>query len=111
MVLFYQKMLEVSQSDISPLNISEVEGDMKIMNDSFDNLTVCKKSYSYFYSNIGCAFQRFLQAIHEKHLENIQKDLARNLYFINLKNEQNAEDIMQVLAKFFFTVGRFFRNY
>ena len=111
MVLFYQKMLEVPQSDISSLNISGVEGDMKLINDSFDNLTVCKKSYSYFYSNIGCAFQRFLQAIHKKHLENMQKDLARNLYFINLKNEQNAEDIMQVLAKFFFTFGRFFRNY
>ena len=47
-----------------------------------------------FSSNIGCALQRFLQATHEKHIEKIEKDLPRNHYFINLKNEQNAEDIM-----------------
>ena len=53
-------MLKVSQGEISSLNISGVEGDIKIINDSFDNLTVCKKSYSYFYLNIGFAFERFL---------------------------------------------------
>ena len=104
-------MLKVSQGEISSLNISGVEGDIKIINNSFDNLTVCKKSYSYFYLNIGFAFERFLQAIHKKHLENIEKDLARNLYFINLKNEQNAEDIMRVFATFFLNFGKFFRNY
>ena len=44
---------------------------------------------------------------HMKNIENIEKDLARNLYFIDLKNEQNAENIMQVFAEFFFPFGRF----
>ena len=47
--------------------------------------------------------QRFLQASHEKHIEKIEKDLAQNLYFIDLKNEPNAKNIMQVSAKFLFT--------
>ena len=91
---FIKKMLEVSQGDISSLNISGIGEDIKIINDEFDNLKVCEDTYSYFYSNIGCAFQSFPQATHEKHIENIEKDLALNLYFIDLKNEPNAEDIM-----------------
>ena len=81
---FIKKLLEVSQGNISSLNISGVEEeDMKIINDTSDNLTACEESSSYFYSKIGCAFQRFLQATHEKHIENIEKDLAQNLYFID----------------------------
>ena len=45
--------------------------------------------------------------MHEKHIENIEKDLAWNLYFIGVKNKQNAENIMQGFAKFFFAFGRF----
>ena len=100
-------MLEVSHGDISSMNISGVEEDIKIISEMFDNLTVCKESYSYFYSNIGCSFQTFLEATREKHIENIEKDLAPNLYFINLKNEHNAENIMRVFGKFFFTFPRF----
>ena len=33
----------------------------------------------------------------------MEEDLSQNHYFIDLKNEQNAEDIMQVLPNFFFT--------
>ena len=82
------------------MNISVIEEDIKIVNDTFDNLTVCKESYSNFYSKIGCAFQRFRKATHKKHIENIESFLAPNLYFINLKNEQNAENIVQVSVEF-----------
>ena len=104
---FIEKILEVSQGDISLLNISGVDQNIKIINGTSDNLAVCKESYSYFYSNIGCAFQRFLQATYKKHIENIEKDLARNLYFIDLKNEQNAKNNVQVFVEFFFIFGRF----
>ena len=100
-------MLEVSQGNISSMNISVVEEDIKIINDTFDNLTVCKESYSNFYSEIGCAFQRFQEATHEKHIENIESFLSPNLYFINLKNEQNAENIVQVSVEFSCTFPRF----
>ena len=109
---FIQKMLEVSQGNISSLNMSGVNSgnlseDIKIINDTKDSLTICKDTYSYFYSNIGCALQRFLQATHEKHIEKMEKDLAHNYYFIDFKNEPNAEDIMQVFIEFFFTFWRF----
>ena len=36
-----------------------------------------------------------------------RKDLDLNLYFIDLKYEQNAENITRDFAEFFFTFGRF----
>ena len=67
---FIKKLLEVSQGNISSLNISEIEEeDIKIINDTSDNLTVFEESSSYFYSNIGCVFQRFLQATHKNILK------------------------------------------
>ena len=109
---FIKTMLEVSQGDISLLNMCGVSsdnlgGDIKIINDTKDNLTICKDTHSYFYSNIDCVLQRFLQVMHEKHIEKMGKDLAQNHYFIDLRNEQNEEDIMIVFAEFFFTFGRF----
>ena len=35
--------------------------------------TYCKNNYSYFYSKIGCALQRFLQMTHEKNIEAMKK--------------------------------------
>ena len=45
--------------------------------------------------------------MHERHIENTEKNLAWNLYFIDLKNKQNAENIMRGFAKFFFAFERF----
>ena len=104
---FIENMVEVSQGDISSLNISRVGVNIKIINDTFDNLTVCRDTYSYFFSSIGCAFESFLQATHRKYIENTEKDLALNLYFIDLKNEPNAENIMQVFAEFLLSLGDF----
>ena len=51
---FIEKMLEVSHGNISSTNMSLVNEDKKIINDTFDNLTACKDTYSYFYSNWLC---------------------------------------------------------
>ena len=112
---FIEKMLQVSQGNISSLNMSRVSSDnennfedIKIVNDTIDNLTICKDTYSYFYSNIGCALQRFLQATHKKYIEKMEKDLAQNHYFINLKNEQNTGGIYgKFLPNFSLLLGDF----
>ena len=71
---FIEKMLEVSQGNISSLNISGAEEGMKIIDDTFDNLTVFKESNSYFCSNVGCVFQKeHIKIIEKKHIENILK--------------------------------------
>ena len=94
-------------SRVSSNNENNFE-DIKIVNDAIDNLTICKDTYSYFYSNIGCALQRFLQATHNKYIEKMEKDLAQNHYFINLKNEQNTGGIYgKFLPKFSLLLGDF----
>ena len=80
---FIEKMLEVSHGDISLLNLSRVSRynlseDIKVMNDTKDNLTICKDIYSYFCSNIGCMLQTLLETMHKKHIEKMEKDLAQN---------------------------------
>ena len=109
---FIEKMLEVSQGDVSPLNMNEASSnnmseDVKIINDTKDNLTICNNIYSCFYSSIGCALQRPLQATYTKHIERMEKDLAQNHYFTDLKYEENVEDIMRVFSEFLVTFGRF----
>ena len=44
---FTKKMLGVSQSDISLFNISRVEEDIKVINGTFDNLTVFKDTFLF----------------------------------------------------------------
>lgn len=100
---FIEKILEIFSGNILSMNFSE---DIKIISYTSHNLTIYKDTYSNFSSNIGCALQRFLQAKHQKHIEAMEKDLAQNYNFIDLKNEQNAEN-MRVFAEFFFTFGRF----
>ena len=56
---FIQKILEIFSGNISSMNLSE---DIKIISYTTHNLTICKDTYSNFYSNIDCALQRFLQA-------------------------------------------------
>ena len=109
---FIEKMLEVSQGNISSLNMNgassnNLSEDVKIINDTKDILTICNNIYSYFYSNIGCALQRSLQATYKKHIERTEKDLAQNHYFTDLKYEENVEDIMRVFAEFLVTFGIF----
>ena len=42
---FIEKVLEVFQGDILSLKLIRAEEDIKIINDTFDNLTVCKDTY------------------------------------------------------------------
>ena len=84
-------MLEVSQGHISSLNISRVEENIKIINDTFDNLKVSG-------SNAWKAYWKYRKRFSSKSL------------FYLLKNKQNAENTMRTFAEFLFTFGRFPRT-
>lgn len=64
--------------------------------------TYCKDIYSYFYSKIDYALQRFLQMTHVKNIEAMKmitkKDLAQNYNCIDLENDQKSENIMRAFA-------------
>ena len=61
---FIKKTLEVSQGNISSLNMSRVSSDnlsedIKTINNTKDNSTICKDTYSHFCSNTHCVLQGF----------------------------------------------------
>ena len=100
-------MLEVSSDDISLLNLNDAE-EIKIINDTVENLKICKDNYADIYANASGCFQNYLRSAPDVLIEKIQDDLRLNLYSnIDLKNEVNIREILEAFDRFFFIFGRF----
>ena len=111
---FIDRLLAVSEGDVTFLNLSGVDDssqsdfeEIKIINDTIDNLAICKNYYSNIYANIGATFHQYLQKTPPK-IEEMEDDLTLNHYsFINLKNEYITEEVMHTFDRFFFAFARF----
>ena len=86
-------MLEVSSGDISSLNLSGISlnqndiEELKIINDTVENLEICKNYYADIYANVSGCFQHYLRSAPDVLIEKMQDDLKLNLYsYIHLKN-------------------------
>ena len=72
---FINRLLKVSDGDISLLNsinLSQNRNDrneLEIINDTIENLEICKSSYSDIYANVGCIFK----IIYRMHLTILSK--------------------------------------
>ena len=105
--------MEVSDGDISSLNLINLsqhqndENELEIINDTIENLEICKSYYSDIYTHVGCVFQKYLQNASDNLIQKIQDNIRLNL-FLNtyLKNEQNSNEILRYLIVFF-KFGRF----
>ena len=110
-------MLEVSKGDITLLNLSGISQnenyveELKIINDTIENLEICKKCHADIYASVGGSFQNYLKNAPNVLIEKMKDDLRLNLYsFIDLKNEPRlCKMIMQTFDRFlfFFAFGRF----
>ena len=110
---FINRLLEVSDGDISSLNLINLsqhqndENELEIINDTIENLEICKSYYSDIYANVGCVFQKYLQNASDNLIQKIQDDISLNLSLnAYLKNEQNSNEILRYLIVFF-KFGRF----
>ena len=104
---FINHLLEVSNGEISLLNLNDAE-EIKIINDTVENLKICKNCYADIYSNFSGCFQNYLRSAPDVLIEKIQDDLRLDLYSnIDLKNEVNTREILETFDKFFFAFGRF----
>ena len=96
---FIDRLLAVSKGDIMYLNLSGADDssqnnfeEIKIINDTIDNLTICMDCYSNIYANIGATFHQYLQKFPAFFIEKMEVDLTLKHYsFIDLKNEYNTE--------------------
>ena len=79
-------MLEVSDGDISSLNLSGISQnqddieEFKIVNDTVENLEICKNYYADIYANVSGCFQIYLRSAPDVLIERMQDDLRLNLY-------------------------------
>ena len=67
---FIDRLLAVSEGDITSLNLSGVNDssqnnfeEIKVINATINNLTICKDYYLNIYANIGATFHQYLQKI------------------------------------------------
>ena len=84
---FNNRLLEVSEGDITLFNLSGIsqnENDieeLKIINDSIENLEICKNDYAGIYANVGGSFQNYLKNAPDVLTEKMEDDFRLNLLF------------------------------
>ena len=107
-------MLEVSNDDISSLSLLGIGQNQnniekkKIINDTTENLKICKNYYADIYANVSRCFQNYLRTAPNVLIEKMQDDVRLNLFSnIDLKNEPNTSKILQTFDRCFFAFGRF----
>ena len=107
-------MLEVSSGDISSLSLGGTSQnqnyieELKIINNTVENLEICKNYYADVYVNVIGCFQNYLRSAPDVLIQKMQDHLRLNLYsYVDLKNEPNARKILQTFDRFFFAFGRF----
>ena len=105
---FIERILEVCQPNngggLSQLvNAKEVE----IIENSVENLTICKQLYTNFYNQIASNLAEAIRNLPPNELDEIDRDLELNYFFIDFNNEKNEEEIMNAYSYFYHALGRF----
>ena len=85
------------------LNMKEV----KIIQNSVANITICKQCYFSFYNQISEYLGNTLTNLPPDKPNKIDCDLQRNFYFIDFDCNQNNDEIIAAFCDFFQTSGRF----
>ena len=100
--------MEVSDGDISSLNLINISqnridtNELKIINDTIENLEICKSYYSDVHANVGHVFQDYLQNASHNLIQKMQDNIRLNLFLnTDLKNEQNPNEILKIFDNFF----------
>ena len=105
---FINRLLEVSDGDISLLNLINLNqnqndtNELEIINGTIENLEICESYYSDIYGNVGCVFQKYLQNASNNLIQKIQDNIMLNLFLnTDLKNERNPNEILKIFNSFF----------
>ena len=89
---FIDRILEVYQSNNSGELTQLVSAkEAKIIENSVENLTICKTLYTYFYNQIAGNLSEVIQNPPSDELDEIDRDLRLNLFFIDFDREHNQD--------------------
>ena len=81
--------------------------EVKIIENSVENLTICKTLYTNFYNQIAGNLSKAIQNLPSDELDEIDKDLRLNYFFTDFNNENNQDEIMNAYSYFCHALGRF----
>ena len=105
---FIKCLLEVSDGDISSLNLINLSqnridtNELKIINDTIEDLEICKSYYSDIHAKCWLCFSRLSTDAPHNLIQKMQDNIRLNLFLnTDLKNEQNPNEILQIFDIFF----------
>ena len=105
---FTERILEVCQlNNGGGLNQLVNTKKVKIIENSVENHTICKQLYANFYNQIASNLAKAIRNLPPNELDEIDRDLELNYFFIDFYNEKNEEDVMNAYSYFYHAVGRF----
>ena len=81
--------------------------EIKIIENSVENLTICKSLYTNFYNQTASNLSDALRNLPPNELDEIDKDLRSNYFFIDFDNKNNQDEIMSAYSYFYHALSRF----
>ena len=105
---FIERILEICQSNnggefTELVNAKEVQ----IIENSVENLTICKSLYTKFYNQVSENLAEALRNLPTNELDKTDRDLQHNYFFIDFDSLTNQEEIMNAYSYFYHRLGRF----
>ena len=70
----------------------------KIIVNSLENLSICKTLYTNFYNQIAGNLSKAIQNLPSDELDEIDRDLMLDLFFIDFDREHNQDKIMSAYS-------------
>ena len=70
----------------------------KIIVNSLENFSICKTLYTNFYNQIAGNLSKPIQNLPSDELDEIDRDLMLNLFFIDFDREHNQDKIMSAYS-------------
>ena len=70
----------------------------KIIVNSLENLSICRTLYTNFYNQIAGNLSKAIQNLPSDELDEIDRDLMLNLFFIDFDREHNQDKIMSAYS-------------
>ena len=105
---FIERILEICQSnDSGELTKFVSAKEAKIIENSVENLTICKTLYTNFYNQIAGNSSKAIRNLPSDELDEIDRDLRLNPFFTDVNREHNQDEIMSAYSYFYHALGRF----
>ena len=101
---FVKTVLEISNGDVDLSSVTD-QSEINIINETFENLNICKEYYNSIYNNIASCFQEYLNKIPTSYAEEIENNINIPLCSnIDIKIEQSPAKTFKLCNMFFFKI-------